>query len=828
MESEKRRNKEDLKKTPIKSYLPRVLGAILLVLEITHFLFKTSFMGFNQLDLGFLNVNLLIPETFGSFVFWIIADFLTLLLIVGISYWDSRPFFKFYTILIFILIIIVNQILFVTFVTIFAWLFFMMLLLRECIFIWQQRKKRISYKFKKGRPLILCLFLMLTLVIPITTVSKYTDFDHRPYNLCYEGTDYNNRKEIYTNFSIEVDGSQAQLINISNGWELKENKFDNYIKDVEEDESDFAMLYLLRAIYLNNNTDLLSNSLMDQINETLLGARYWYTEPGDSKTIFWTENHQLAYHTSELLAGQFFKTETFTRSGMTGQQHIDYIEPILNDFLDWRGRYGFSEWHSNTYFKINIRSLLNLADFAENQTIATKAKMLLDLLCFDFANNYYREEYAVTQGRVYGETKLSTSEINPSRRDSIADAVWLLLGLGGYNNLTNTDSIAAYLITSDEYTPPPILEQIANDAKDNHEHREKSGWNVADATDLGLNVKENEADLMQVWSTAATIHETIIDETFEFIEKYNIDPVSFIGPGIPEIIKTSAFLRGITVNELASKMDELTTGIGMEKVDTYTYRTPYYQLSGAQDYHKGFAGIQEFIWQATLDLDVFVYTNAPGGFDFKGGSFIGGWMPRGGFYKNLGIIMYDHGSQIIESKIATGALSNAMNFIGGNRYNNHAYFPRWHFDSVIQKNGWTFGELDGSYIGLYCSQPTFWANNIELVALGSACCWIVELGSEAEYSSFNNFISQVSTASVTIDKLNTGFDVSYNSPSRNLVEFGWEGDLIVDGNPFDLSTDYRWDNKYAQTPYGSPVTVIQHGGSSLTLNFTDATRTYVP
>ena len=55
----------------------------------------------------------------------------------------------------------------------------------------------------------------------------------------------------------------------------------------------------------------------------------------------------------------------------------------------------------------------------------------------------------------------------------------------------------------------------------------------------------------------------------------------------------------------------------LAQFNKYTYRTPDYQLSCAQDYRKGKPGFQQHIWQATLDPDAVVFALHRGNEDEK-------------------------------------------------------------------------------------------------------------------------------------------------------------------------------------------------------------------
>lgn len=598
---------------------------------------------------------------------------------------------------------------------------------------------------------------------------------------------------------------------------------------ITHDGQDFSMLRLFRFLYLENSTHpggFLSDVARAEIRAALLGAKYWFTEPGPTvDAIYWTENHQIAYHSSELLAGQLWRNFTFPRSNMTGAEHVAHAEFMANRWLDWRARYGFAEWHSNTYYPVDITALLNIHDFAENRTLATKAAMVLDLLLFDLANNWFKGTLATTMGRCYTDTKAGYAADRPAPPSGITLAAWLFLGLGRDHGKTGKHAEA---IATTRYVPPPVLEAIARDAASApaYEHKERSG--VAADAGPAIGIPYDVEHLPFWWGLAAPISEWTIDTSFEVMETYDVDPAIVCGAGIPEVFQWGSRLRGINLSEYARLLQEVSRGVVLETTNTYTYRTPYYQLSGAQDRQKGYNGLQEHAWQATLTDHACVFTNAPGGISFKGGRFMGGWKPRATFHKNVGVIQYDRLPQTFEGRTAFYFLDSAINLLEADRNYNHAYFPTWAFDAVVERGHWVLGSADGGYVALYSQNPTFWASNHEIQSLGRKNCWIVELGSAAEYGSFANFTRAITAAPVRVRWQPAGYVVTYESPSRGEVRVAWDGPMTVAGAAVDLGPYARWDNAYSQTPHGARQTVIEFNGTRLTLDFTTVTRTTTP
>lgn len=649
----------------------------------------------------------------------------------------------------------------------------------------------------------------------IKSLDRSFDFDFG-FNAT---TGYNERQEIYLNTSRFSNGFYAQSSRIKSGNSVNDDSILNQLDKIynHEDCNDFRMNGLIRMLYLNLETDVLSDDTKDNICDALGKAKYWYTYPEEDTSIFTTENHQILYHTAEYLAGQLFPNTTFVNSGKTGKEHMTHAKPLVLRWLDWRAQFGFAEWHSNTYYVEDMSPLLNLVDFALDEEIATKAAMIMDIIAFDFANNYYKDLYATTMGRCYDGSRVGGGS------DSVSEAAWIMLGIEGEHNPCDTSDMAAVaLATSDYYAPPPILEEIYRNATDYHESKERHSIYMDEGEKYGI--EYNQEDLDFWFGMQAHLDHKVIDETYEHIDAHNRNPMTLAGPQLlMDYLQFSAFMHGRTINEHAKTLSLILRGAALQTANCYTYRTPYYQLSGAQDHTKGLGSAQEHIWQATLDSNAYVFTNSPGGYvkdlDQK---WMGGFKPRATFHKNMGIIQYDRKTTSLEGEFAIFALNL---FMGGTFYQ-HAYFPRSAFDNYIQKDGWTIGEKDGGYVALYSYEPTTWMNDYELRVDGRKNVWIVELGSEDEYNSFEDFTDKILDADIKIEPLSLGYQVSYDSPSQGKSTVGWDGAFRVDGKQIDLGDYPRFENKYCHQDFGNKTTIIEHNGKYLELNFYNCSRFY--
>ena len=564
--------------------------------------------------------------------------------------------------------------------------------------------------------------------------------------------------------------------------------------DSREDTADFDLAAILRTLFFDRADPTLPDDLRGEMEDTVLAFKYWLDEPGPDDLCWWSENHQILYHSAEYLAGLLFPDDTFTNSGMTGAGHVAHALPLVHRWLNFRGLFGFSEWHSNVYFNEDIPALVNLVDFADDTDMATKAAMVLDVLSFDMGMNFYKGNYATTHGRTY------QSKLLGGLNDSIKVGAWLLLGLGD-RGTGASDFSGAFLATSDHYWPASVLEGAAQDSTGGIEHLQRDSIDIAEGPDYGLGY-EDFNDVMFWWGATGYAAPEIITGTFDMVEHFDMwDGFLF---------RDLQFLRPLVGSPLLSMVatlyEEMSRGVALEAVATYTYRTPHYQLSGAQDYKGGMWSAQVHIWQATLDQNAYVFTTYPGGFedDYMAGPWTGGWQPRATFYRNVGVIQYRRPRLPIVDELLFVDYS-------------HAYFPKNEFDETVETGNWTLGRKGDAYVALYSQTTPEWSteNDYELIADAKENVWIVELGDVDVYGTFAAFVTAIEGASIAItDEL-----VEYDSPSQTLVRVGWEGPMYVGFGMAQLPPFPRWSNPYCYQEFGTDRTLIELDGAQLDLDF---------
>lgn len=586
-----------------------------------------------------------------------------------------------------------------------------------------------------------------------------------------------------TGESTWLYGVFRQLSRQSAGMPLEEEGMTDVINVIKSnhDCNDFTLNGLLRMIYLDRDKGALTERMRSDAKERILDFKYWWDDSRRDTTYrcYHTENHQALYHTAELLAGQLYKKERFA-NGMTGRQHMKHAIERLEPWLDYRFRFGFSEWLS-TYYDVEALLLTNLYDFAEDKRIREKAKNVLDLLMFDMALNSRDGYLAGASGRIYASSLLTGTH-------NTSPLAWLAFGVGTYDR---QQLAGAPALASSSYVCPDIIREIACDSMRTMECRQRTSINVEDAPLYGLSY-DDELDCHLFWGMQEFIHPLSVRMSKSISERYDTWPYRDYDRYISVYDKEIAE-KGSTVDRERFALSE---------ANIVTYHTPAYMLSSLQDYRKGMPGYQQHPWQATLTPKALVYTNHPGGENLRNspnywaGNEI---LPRSAQAKNVAVCVYN-----IPDNHSRGF--------------SHAYFPVEEMDEVMISGNWMFGRKGDGYIALYSStrpqlRQDFRGELCDLKADARRNVWLCEMGTAMEWGSFHKFIEAVSKSAITSD----GSTVSYDSPTLGKVTFGWDAPFTVGGAERQLRGEYRYDNPYCRAPFDADSIVITKSGQSYTI-----------
>lgn len=576
-----------------------------------------------------------------------------------------------------------------------------------------------------------------------------------------------------------------------------------------EDTADFTMASLIRLYYKYARSGVLSLQQEEDIKQAVLNFKYWLDEPNPSPMELWTENHQILTYTSEYLAGQLFPDEIFTNNEQTGEWHLQAAQSRISKWIDHRVQTGMGEWDSPVYYPMDISALLNLVDFAQDEEIATKAAMMVDLLLFDIAVDNFYGQYATSNGRTKADT------IKSAAGQSILTLQNLAWGLGRFQSFGERASIS--LATSSNYEIPPVIIAAAQDNPDTYTNLERHSIPVTSeaASKYGLSfVDINDMDIW--WGMGAFTHPNVIELTVDVANSWGL----WHYPDFRDLKDVGQILGKLGLLPLASAwLNPDPNGVVTSEVNKIAYRTPDYMLSSAQDYRKGEKGYQQHIFQATLDPYAVVFINNPDSMredDKHRPSYwsSNGRMPRTGQYKNILIALWDidrHPSPTI--------------FEARHYAFTHAYFPKWAFDEIVEVpakdgGGWIFGKAGNGYVALYSHLPYEWQTQgpdagQEIIVLGMRPVWILQLGRSSVDGSFDKFIQTITEAEIEVNDL----DVTYQAPGIGRLQFNWNEPLTVDGEEVPLRDYPRWMNPYTQTAFDSKEFIFEYNGMKLILDF---------
>ncbi|WP_207649938.1 hypothetical protein [Butyrivibrio proteoclasticus] len=162
------------------------------------------------------------------------------------------------------------------------------------------------------------------------------------------------------------------------------------------DCADFLLCGIIR--YIKNYE--VDEELASRIREVLLNFRYLMNMEGSDGMCFWSENHSLMFYSCMMFAGNMYRDDVFTRSGMTGKELSLYGERKVLEWLKDVEEYGFEEFLSATYTNVTFGALLNLVDFAD-ESISKRASKLCDRMLEEIAMHSFKGTMIAPMGRVY-------------------------------------------------------------------------------------------------------------------------------------------------------------------------------------------------------------------------------------------------------------------------------------------------------------------------------------------------------------------------------------------------------------------------------------------
>jgi hypothetical protein len=577
--------------------------------------------------------------------------------------------------------------------------------------------------------------------------------------------------------------------------------------DARHDCADHALHAFLRILYQYRHNLRLDEELVERARTTVLNFKYWPDETGQDSMCTWTENHYILFAAAGYLAGQLYPDVTFASSGRCGEEMMAIFRPRILRWLELRFYTGFSEWLSHVYYDEDLTALLNLVDFSKDEEIQRRATMLIDLMLFEMAVHNFGGVFGSSHGRSYEPMKKWAAQ------ESTTDTQKLLFGRGVFACSDNMS--AASFALSLRYRMPGVLYAIANDCQRAELlHRQRVGICIDQADWWGLK-PDNYENGMQLLTLEAYLHPRTARLFVKMLNHYHWWENPHFSPfnrrrRLLQLLRLTGLLPAVSRHYRYDVCRNT-----REQANLYTYRTPDYMLSSAQDYRKGYGGDQQHIWQATLGPDAVCFTTHPARHkgpppNYWTGS---GSLPRVGQVKNVLIAIYHI------TPFPALHVPNELWFT-------HAWLPRDQFEEVVERDGWIFARLGEGYLALLSQQPYRWHDlpgedqGREILVEGKNNIWICELGRKEVDGPFSDFIARIIEAKV----LFAGSSVSYQSPSQGDLQFGWKEPLRQEGRLVPLGDYPRYASPYVQADFPSEMVTIQLDGKTLELDWTIGRR----
>ncbi len=266
--------------------------------------------------------------------------------------------------------------------------------------------------------------------------------------------------------------------------------------------------------------------------DQLLGYKYFGDEPArhpdapGHTEVYWSENHQLLFATAEYLAGQLMPDATFQsrvhkKSGTQWSVYTDSSWSMSADermargyrrlvrWLDHRLMFGLSEWTSPVYFDYDIAALLNLVDFCDDDAVADKAAIVLDVVLLELARFAGHGHGPGTAGRAYPSHKYT------SWSASVSDTLQILFGQWDTEPRAE-EVMETWRLEGRAARRAEELAQVKSDAKDAAEDKGLNDDAVAAAVDaaaaawesahpLDFHDRRRATPLSYIWNAADSV-----------------------------------------------------------------------------------------------------------------------------------------------------------------------------------------------------------------------------------------------------------------------------------------------------------------------------------
>jgi hypothetical protein len=222
------------------------------------------------------------------------------------------------------------------------------------------------------------------------------------------------------------------------------------------DCADFYSTSLLWLLHRFADSSALAADDQQKVEDTFRRFKFWIDEPGIDGMCYFTENHQILFHTTAYITGQRWPEWTFDNSAWTGAHQMERTRPRIVSWITRRLSGGFSEWDSNAYLAMDTFAMLTLVEFAEDEQIVQLASMMLHKIFFLIACQSFRGAHGSTHGRCY------VAGLKSARFENTSGVQRIAWGMGIFNGETRATGALAL---SQKYRVPEVIQRIGADVE---------------------------------------------------------------------------------------------------------------------------------------------------------------------------------------------------------------------------------------------------------------------------------------------------------------------------------------------------------------------------
>lgn len=321
--------------------------------------------------------------------------------------------------------------------------------------------------------------------------------------------------------------------------------------------SDFDIIELVRILYLQPG--VYDSKILPVLNS----VPYWVTK-GDTIRNYWSENHMIMWMGSDWLL------------------HEKYNKPIdatlrnrLVHYLDLKIQYGYYEFFSSVYAPYCLSGLLNLADFAQDNEIKTKAtlasqSLLKELLMltndkgvfFPVAGRNYPSKYKTPYGQNHNNLIYLLTGLGEAPKGSSAAGPFLA------SSTIPVDTVISSWV--------PVLDTLLH---------------IGHSLDSGLVLNSGMSFVDKVvfqWSSGAYFHPTVVQETVQLLDDSLLwDQVDF---ALLQPIRS--IITPATAPALAESLGCISKSTVISGQDVRIFKHNSITLASVPDFWKGKVGFQ--------------------------------------------------------------------------------------------------------------------------------------------------------------------------------------------------------------------------------------------